>query len=91
LPDIENLVQPSRRQVHISPRAAEPGSWIGAASRTLEPGSAESRTNDAGAHAAEPGFNWGGGARWQDAMAELLVERVPDAGPPPLPQVFRLD
>jgi L-rhamnose mutarotase len=30
-------------------------------------------------------------ARWQDAMAELLVERVPDAGPPPLPEVFRLD
>jgi L-rhamnose mutarotase len=29
--------------------------------------------------------------RWQDAMAELLEERVPDAGPPPLPEVFRLD
>jgi L-rhamnose mutarotase len=29
--------------------------------------------------------------RWQDAMAELLEERVPDAGPPPLPQIFRLD
>ncbi len=29
--------------------------------------------------------------RWQDAMAELLEERVPDAGPPPLEQVFRLD
>ncbi len=31
------------------------------------------------------------GARWQDAMAELLEERVPDEGPPPLEQVFRLD
>jgi L-rhamnose mutarotase len=30
-------------------------------------------------------------ARWQDAMAELLVERVPEAGPPPLDEVFRLD
>jgi L-rhamnose mutarotase len=30
-------------------------------------------------------------ARWQDAMAELLEERVPDAGPPPLEQIFRLD
>jgi L-rhamnose mutarotase len=30
-------------------------------------------------------------ARWQDAMAELLDERVPDAGPPPLVEVFRLD
>src|SRR5690242_16146860 len=30
-------------------------------------------------------------ARWQDAMAELLEERVPDAGPPGLPEVFRLD
>jgi L-rhamnose mutarotase len=30
-------------------------------------------------------------ARWQDAMAELLEERVPDGGPPPLEQVFRLD
>jgi L-rhamnose mutarotase len=29
--------------------------------------------------------------RWQDAMAELLEERVPDDGPPPLPEVFRLD
>jgi L-rhamnose mutarotase len=29
--------------------------------------------------------------RWQDAMAELLEERVPDGGPPPLPEVFRLD
>ena len=30
-------------------------------------------------------------ARWQDAMADLLEERVPDAGPPPLEQIFRLD
>ena len=30
-------------------------------------------------------------ARWQDAMAELLDERVPDGGPPPLEEVFRLD
>jgi L-rhamnose mutarotase len=30
-------------------------------------------------------------ARWQDAMAELLEERVPDEGPPPLVEVFRLD
>jgi L-rhamnose mutarotase len=30
-------------------------------------------------------------ARWQDAMAELLEERVPDEGPAPLEQVFRLD
>ena len=29
--------------------------------------------------------------RWQDAMAELLEERVPDGGPPPLKEVFRLD
>ena len=29
--------------------------------------------------------------RWQDAMAELLEERVPDGGPPPLDEVFRLD
>ena len=29
--------------------------------------------------------------RWQDAMAELLEDRVPDAGPPPLEEVFRLD
>jgi L-rhamnose mutarotase len=27
---------------------------------------------------------------WQDAMAELLEERVPDEGPPPLEEVFRL-
>jgi L-rhamnose mutarotase len=29
--------------------------------------------------------------RWQDAMAGLLQERVPDAGPPPLEEIFRLD
>jgi L-rhamnose mutarotase len=29
--------------------------------------------------------------RWQDSMAELLEDRVPDAGPPPLDVVFRLD
>ena len=30
-------------------------------------------------------------ARWQDAMAHLLEERVPDSGPPALEEVFRLD
>jgi L-rhamnose mutarotase len=30
-------------------------------------------------------------ARWQRAMAELLEERVPDGGPPPLEEIFRLD
>ena len=30
-------------------------------------------------------------SQWQDAMAELLDERVPDAGPPSLEQVFRMD
>jgi L-rhamnose mutarotase len=30
-------------------------------------------------------------ARWQDAMAGLLEERVPDAGPPALEEIFRLD
>ena len=30
-------------------------------------------------------------ARWQDAMAALLEERVPDAGPPSLEEIFRLD
>ena len=30
-------------------------------------------------------------ARWQDAMAELLEERVPDAGPAELEPIFRLD
>jgi L-rhamnose mutarotase len=30
-------------------------------------------------------------ARWQDAMADYLEERVPDSGPPPLEEIFRLD
>ena len=30
-------------------------------------------------------------ARWQDAMADLLEERVPDAGPPPLNEILRLE
>jgi L-rhamnose mutarotase len=30
-------------------------------------------------------------ARWQDTMAELLEERVPDQGPPRLPEIFRLE
>ena len=29
--------------------------------------------------------------RWQDAMAALLDERVPDGGPAPLEEIFRLD
>jgi L-rhamnose mutarotase len=29
--------------------------------------------------------------RWQDAMAEFLDERVPDAGPPGLEEIFRLE
>jgi L-rhamnose mutarotase len=29
--------------------------------------------------------------RWQDAMAHLLEQRVPDEGPPRLEEVFRLD
>ena len=29
--------------------------------------------------------------RWQDHMAALLEERVPDAGPPQLEEIFRLD
>jgi L-rhamnose mutarotase len=29
--------------------------------------------------------------RWQDSMAGLLEERVPDAGPPALEEIFRLD
>jgi L-rhamnose mutarotase len=29
--------------------------------------------------------------RWQNSMADLLAERVPDAGPPALDQIFRLD
>lgn len=28
--------------------------------------------------------------RWQDAMADLLEERVPDAGAPALEEIFRL-
>lgn len=30
-------------------------------------------------------------ARWQDRMAELLDQRIPDAGPPALEEIFRLD
>jgi L-rhamnose mutarotase len=30
-------------------------------------------------------------ARWQDTMAALLEDRVPDAGPPTLEEIFRLD
>jgi len=30
-------------------------------------------------------------ARWQDTMADLLEERVPDAGPTALDEIFRLD
>jgi L-rhamnose mutarotase len=30
-------------------------------------------------------------ARWQDTMAGLLEERVPDAGPHTLEEIFRLD
>ena len=30
-------------------------------------------------------------ARWQDAMAGLLEQRVPDEGPAPLEEVFRLE
>jgi L-rhamnose mutarotase len=41
----------------------------------------------AGAYMAEQDVN----GRWQDAMAELLDERVPDGGPPALEEVFRLD
>jgi L-rhamnose mutarotase len=29
--------------------------------------------------------------RWQDHMAPLLDERVPDSGPPGLDEIFRLD
>jgi L-rhamnose mutarotase len=29
--------------------------------------------------------------RWQDHMAAMLEERVPDAGPSPLEEIFRLD
>jgi L-rhamnose mutarotase len=41
----------------------------------------------AGAYLASQEVN----ARWQDHMAELLSDRVPDSGPPPLEQIFRLD
>lgn len=30
-------------------------------------------------------------ARWQDAMADLLEQRVPDQGPPALEEIFRLE
>jgi L-rhamnose mutarotase len=30
-------------------------------------------------------------SRWQDEMSVLLEERVPDGGPPPLEEIFRLD
>jgi L-rhamnose mutarotase len=29
--------------------------------------------------------------RWQNAMADLLEERVPESGPPVLDEIFRLD
>jgi L-rhamnose mutarotase len=29
--------------------------------------------------------------RWQDAMADFLEDRVPDEGPSPLDEIFRLD
>jgi L-rhamnose mutarotase len=41
----------------------------------------------AGAYMAAQEVN----ARWQDAMAALLEQRVPDGGPPGLEEVFRLD
>jgi L-rhamnose mutarotase len=41
----------------------------------------------AGAYMAAQDVN----TRWQDAMAELLEERVPDEGPAPLQEIFRLD
>ena len=41
----------------------------------------------AGEHMAAQEVN----TRWQDAMAGLLEERVPDEGPPALEEVFRLD
>jgi len=40
----------------------------------------------AGAYMADQDVN----DRWQDAMAELLEQRVPDGGPQPLEEVFRL-
>jgi len=30
-------------------------------------------------------------ARWQDTMARLLEDRVPNAGPPALEEIFRLE
>ena len=41
----------------------------------------------AGAYMAAQEVN----ARWQDAMAELLEQRVPDEGPSGLQEIFRLD
>jgi L-rhamnose mutarotase len=41
----------------------------------------------AGRHMAAQEVN----SRWQDRMAGLLEERVPDAGPPPLEEIFRLN
>jgi L-rhamnose mutarotase len=41
----------------------------------------------AAAHMAAQEIN----TRWQDAMADLLEERVPGAGPAALEEVFRLD
>jgi L-rhamnose mutarotase len=41
----------------------------------------------AGAYMSQQDVN----ARWQDAMAGLLSDRVPDEGPAPLEEVFRLD
>jgi L-rhamnose mutarotase len=41
----------------------------------------------AGTHMAAQEVN----ARWQDTMAGLLEERVPDAGPPALEEIFRLE
>ena len=41
----------------------------------------------AGAYMASQEVN----ARWQDEMASLLEDRVPDGGPPALEEVFRLE
>lgn len=41
----------------------------------------------AGAHMEAQDVN----RRWQDAMADLLEERVSDTGPEPLEEIFRLD
>jgi L-rhamnose mutarotase len=30
-------------------------------------------------------------SRWQDLIGPMLNQRVPDAGPPPLEEIFRLD